>query len=94
MKRVIRAGLESHPLKLADVKRMYSDPKWKFVTYDYGDGNGKVVIIVSYEMVAGELWRTVCHVIRLSDGKDLLLDGACRPCDNLDDAIDVAGEMF
>lgn len=49
MKRVICADSESGPLKLADIKRMYSDPKWKFVTYDYGDGNGKVVIVVSYE---------------------------------------------
>lgn len=28
------------------------------------------------------------------NGKELLREGSCRPCDNLDDAIDVAGEMM
>lgn len=28
------------------------------------------------------------------DGKELLKDGDCRPCDNLDDAIYIAGEMI
>lgn len=29
----------------------------------------------------------------MSDGKELLTEGSCRPCDNLDDAIDAASEM-
>lgn len=33
------------------------------------------------------------QIVRVSDGVELLLEGSCRPCDNLDDAIDVAGEM-
>ena len=37
--------------------------------------------------------KTVMQVVRVSDGKELLPEGSCRPCDNLDDAIDVAGEM-
>lgn len=64
-----------------------------FVVYDYKDGNGKVVIIVnaSPSKYVGDY---VTGVIRVSDGKNLLADGECRPCDNLDDAIDVAGEML
>lgn len=62
-----------------------------FITYDYKDGNGKVVIVVNdcrgYE-------KTVMQVVRVSDGKELLKGGSCRPCDNMDDAIDVAGEMM
>lgn len=37
--------------------------------------------------------KTVMQVVRVSDGKELLTEGSCRPCDNLDDAIDVASEM-
>ena len=32
--------------------------------------------------------------VRVSDGKEMLSQDRCRPCDNLDDAIDVAGEMM
>ena len=38
--------------------------------------------------------KDVIQVIRVSDGKELLSEGRCRPCDNLDDAVDVAGEMI
>ena len=62
-----------------------------FTTYDYNDGNGKVVIVVNNCKGYG---RTVMQVVRVSDGAELLEKGACRPCDNLDDAIDVAGEML
>lgn len=31
--------------------------------------------------------------MEVSDGKELLPEGSCRPCDNLDDVIDVADEM-
>jgi hypothetical protein len=62
----------------------------KFVTYDYNDGNGKVVIVVRYSRTYK---RDVHGVIRVSDGKNLISDGDCRPCDSLDDAVDVAGEM-
>lgn len=63
-----------------------------FVTYDYNDGNGKVVIVVNIHKCS-YIGRYVMQVIRVADGKELLPNGACRPCDNLDDAIDVAGEM-
>ena len=66
--------------------------KKSFVTYDYRDGNGKVVIVVSHMGMYG--YKDVVQVVRVSDGKELLPEGACRPCDNLDDAIDVAGEML
>lgn len=62
-----------------------------FTTYDYGDGNGKVVIVVNNCKGYG---KTVMQAVRVSDGKEMLSEGACRPCDSLDDAIDVAGEMF
>ena len=62
-----------------------------FVTYDYNDGNGKVVIIVN---ICKGYGNTVMQVVRVRDGKELLKDGACRPCDSLDDAVDVAGEML
>ena len=61
-----------------------------FVTYDYMDGNGKMVIVVNNCKGYG---KTVTQVIRVSDGKEMLFEGSCRPCDNLEDAIDVAGEM-
>lgn len=52
--------------------------------------HGKVVIVVNNCKGYG---KTVMQVVRVSDGKELLPDGACRPCDNLDDAVDVANEM-
>lgn len=63
-----------------------------FATYDYKDGNGKVVIVVKNLRIYG--YKDVVQVVRVNDGKELLEAGRCRPCDNLDDAIDVAGEMF
>lgn len=62
-----------------------------FTTFDFNDGNGKCVIVVNYNGCYG---RTVMQVVRVSDGKELLEEGSCRPCDNLDDAIDVAYEML
>lgn len=63
-----------------------------FAVYDYKDGNGKVVIVVKNLRVYG--YKDVVQVVRVSDGKELLEAGRCRPCDNLSDAVDVAGEMF
>ena len=65
--------------------------KTMFTSYDYGDGNGKIVIVVTRHPTYG---RTVWQAIRVKDGKELIADGKCRPCDNLDDAIDVAGDMM
>lgn len=86
-------------MKIKDIKEMYKNyhvypnEHNSFIVYDYHDGNGKVVIVVNinYCKYVGDY---VTQVIRVSDGKELLEDGACRPCDNLDDAIDVAGEMM
>lgn len=64
-----------------------------FVPYDYSDGNGKVVIVVNINS-SKYIGDYVMQVVRVSDGKELLENGACRPCDNLDDAIAVAGEMI
>ena len=78
--------------KYADYKVSASE-KNQFVTFDYGDGNGKVVIVVNSHKNR-YVGKTVVQVGRVSDGKELLAAGRCRPCDNLDDAVDVAGEMF
>lgn len=79
------------------IKEKYKDYKIDgrernmFATYDYQDGNGKVVIVINECKGFG---KTVMQVVRASDGKELLNEGTCRPCDNLDDAIDVVGEMM
>ena len=62
-----------------------------FVTADWNDGNGKCLIVLNNCKGYGQ---TVMQVVRVSDGAELLSNGSCRPCDNLDDAIDVAGEMI
>lgn len=83
-------------MTIKEIKEKYRDYKRKeneknmFTTYDYNDGNGKVVIVVNDYKGFG---KTVMQVVRVLDGKELLPEGSCRPCDNLDDAIDVAGEM-
>lgn len=64
-----------------------------FVTNDYNDGNGKVVIIVNSHSHR-DIGKHVKQIVRVSDGKELIESDRCRPCDNLDDAIDVAGEML
>ena len=65
-----------------------------FTTYDYKDGNGKVVIVVTIMGKGKDAWKDVWQAVRVSDGAELIEDGRCRPCDDLDDAIDVAGEMI
>lgn len=78
-------------IKEAYTGRYGNGEKTMFTTFDYGDGNGKVVIVVTRHGIYG---RTVWQVVRVGDGKELIPDGNCRPCDNMDDAIDVAGEMM
>lgn len=84
-------------MTIKEIKEKYKDYKRKsneknmFTTYDYNDGNEKVVIVVND---CKEYGKTVTQIVRVSDGKELLPEGSCRPCDNLDDAIDVAGEMI
>lgn len=81
-------------MKIKEIKEDYKNYKlgvgeWNtFTTYDYNNGYGKVVIVVNNNKITG---KTVVQVIRVSDGEKLLK--GCRPCDSLDDAIDVAGEM-
>ena len=33
-----------------------------------------------------EYGKTVTQIVKVSDDKELLPEGSCRPCDNLDDA--------
>lgn len=63
-----------------------------FAVYDYKDGNGKIVIVVKNLGIYG--YKDVVQAVRVSDGKEMIEEGCCRPCDNLDDAVDVAGEMM
>lgn len=63
-----------------------------FAVYDYKDGNGKMVIVMKHLGIYG--YKDVVQAIRVSDGKEMIPEGSCRPCDNLDDAIDVAAEMM
>lgn len=60
-----------------------------FVTYE--DNNEKFVVVVNSNRSYG---KTVTQVVRVLDGKEMLQNGSCRPCDNLQDAIDVAIEMI
>lgn len=86
-------------MKIKEIKEKYKDYKVRagerniFSTYDYGDGNGKVVIVVNHNPMK-HIGKYVTQVIRVCDGEELLKNGECRPCDNLKDAIDVAGEML
>ena len=84
-------------MTIKEIKDSYKDYKLRgnerngFTTWNYNDGNGKVVIVVN---ICKGYGKTVMQVVRVKDGKELLPEGSCRPCDNLNDAIDVAGEMF
>lgn len=86
-------------MTIKEIKEKYKNyqvdgnEKNMFATYDYKDGNGKVIIVVNSHPNK-YVGKHVTQVIRVSDGKELLKDGSCRPCDNLDDAIDVAEEMI
>ena len=63
----------------------------KFKTTDLNDGNGKLLLVVNYNKIAG---KTLVQIVRVSDGKELLSVGRCRPVDGLKDAEDVAIEML
>lgn len=83
-------------MTIKEIKSQYTGrygngEKTMFATYNYGGEIGKAVIVVTKCRSYGD---TVWQAVRVSDGKELIPDGACRPCDNLDDAIDVAGEMM
>lgn len=83
-------------MKIIDAKRKYKNYKVQtgerniFTVADYNDENGKILVVMNYNPYYG---RTVVQGVRLRDGKELLADGACRPCDNIQDAVDVLGEM-
>lgn len=80
-------------MKIKDIKEKYKNYGGEHCSSVVVGGEyvNKVVIIVEvHPMPLGD-W--VVQVVRVSDGKELLDEGACRPCDNLDDAVDVAFEM-
>lgn len=71
--------------------RCSGNEKNSFVVYDWGYDKVVIVVNISSNKLIG---KYVTQVIRVADGKELLEQGSCRPCDNLEDAIDVAGEMI
>lgn len=85
-------------MTIKEIKEKYKDysknycfgGKVQFRVTDYGDEDGKCVIIVIHDTYG----RDVVQVVRVSDGKEMLTEGRCRPCDNMDDAEDVASEML
>lgn len=63
-----------------------------FVTADFlGIGRCVIVVNICKHRYVGDY---VMQVVRVKDGCPLLKDDASRPCDNLSDAVDVAGEML
>lgn len=83
-------------MTIKSIKEKYTgkygkNEKTMFTVYDYKDGNGKIVIVVTHH---SQYRKTVWQAVRVSDGKELIPEHCCRPCDNMEDAIDVAGEMM
>ena len=64
--------------------------KKMFTVYTFGAPIGKSVIMVVHDPDMG---RYVEAIIPIATGKDIL-NGHSRPCDNMDDAVDVACEMI
>lgn len=54
--------------------KINGNEKNMFTTFDYKDGNGKVVIVVNDCKGYG---KTVMQVVRVADGKELLKNGIC-----------------
>ena len=83
-------------MTIKEIKEKYKDYERKhneknmFTTYD-DENNGKVVIVVNDCKGYG---KTIMQIVRVCDGKELLTNGECRPCDNMSDACDVAIEML
>ena len=63
-----------------------------FAVYDFKGDIGKAVIVVKSHPDK-YIGKHVTQVIRVSDGKELLHD-SMRPCDNMEDAVDVTAEML
>ena len=83
-------------MTIKEIKEKYKDYKRKhneknmFTTYDDHE-YGKVVVVVNDCKGYG---KTVMQAIRVCDGKELFINGECRPCDNMNDACDVTLEML
>lgn len=77
------------------IKEKYKDyqirgnEKNMFVIFE--DNNEKFVVVVNSNKSYG---KTVTQIIKVSNGKEMLQNESCRPCDNLQDAVDVAMEMM
>lgn len=78
------------------IKEQYKDyeiarngGKNSFVVTNLTDAKVKAVIIVNVHNVG----KSVIQLVRVSDGEELFKNGECRPCDSLEDALDVAEEI-
>ena len=65
--------------------------KKQFATYDFQEFGKCVVVVVNDGAYLG---RTVVALVQVATGNDLFHGEHSRPCDNMDDAIDVAGEII
>ena len=68
-----------------------SGGKWQFTVWRMTK-KGKCVLCV--QNLGGYEGRWVVACISTIDGKDLFHNDHSRPCDNMDDAIDVASEIL
>ncbi len=82
-------------MTIKEIKELYSGKisgRVMFRTMKFSEPIGKCVLVVSrsYDPYIG---RYVEALVQVSSGEDIL-NGHSRPCDNMDDAADVVGEMI
>lgn len=86
-------------MKIKDIKEKYRNYKGEhcgFSVFSIGQDKSMpsekyvVVVEINRDPYIGDY---VLQVVRVRDGKEMLPNGASRPCDNLADAVDVACEM-
>lgn len=82
-------------MTIKEIKELYSGKisgRVTFRTMKFSEPIGKCVLVVSrsYDPYIG---RYVEALVQVSSGEDIL-NGHSRPCDNMDDAADVVGEML
>ena len=82
-------------MTIKEIKEQYSKKisgRVMFRTVKYSEPIGKCVLVVSrsYDPYIG---RYVEALVQVSTGEDIL-NGHSRPCDSMDDAVDVVDEML
>ena len=71
-----------------DYHKTKGDDKTMFSVFSM-EGEKYVVVVTDCRGYG----KTLYQVVRVKDGAEMLYKGSCRPCDNLEDAVDVALEM-